>query len=74
MTDKLNAAVIATIGSFLPVLQLTGVVTLSGDDVSIIMLFVTNTLTTLGLVFALRKPATSTTTLTVTESVPPPNA
>lgn len=45
-TDKARAAVIATIQSLLPVLILLGVVNWTSDQVAIVMLFVTNAVTT----------------------------
>jgi len=52
--NNLRAAIIATIQSLLPVLQLLGVVHLGGDDIAIIMLFVSNAVT---LVFLALKPS-----------------
>lgn len=46
-TDKTRAAVISLIQSFLPILEIVGVVHLTSDQVAAVMLFVTNFVTTL---------------------------
>ena len=46
-TDKIRAAIIATIQSLIPVLILLGVVNWSADQIAIVMLFVVNAVTTL---------------------------
>jgi hypothetical protein len=46
MTDQQRAALIAVISSFFPVLNLIGIVDLTSDEISILMLFITNALTT----------------------------
>lgn len=46
MNDKLRAAILATIQSAFPVLQIAGVVSFSGDQVATIMLLISNVLTT----------------------------
>lgn len=49
--DKIAAAVIATISSLFPVLNLAGVLHLTADGIAIVMLCVTNLVTTAGLLF-----------------------
>lgn len=56
MNDKKAAALIAAIQSVFPVLNLLNVVHLTGDDISILMLCVTNTVTFLGLLFQKSDP------------------
>lgn len=46
-TDKIRAAIIATIQSLIPVLILLGVVDWTSDQVAIVMLFITNAVTML---------------------------
>jgi hypothetical protein len=56
--DKIAAGVITFIGSLFPVLNLTGAVKLSSDDISIVMLCVTQAVTLGGLLFqSVKKPA-----------------
>lgn len=58
--DQIRAAIIATVQSLFPVLNLTGIISLTGDDISIVMLCVTNVVT-LGFLF-LKTPIPVTTT------------
>jgi hypothetical protein len=56
--DKIAAAVIAFVGSIFPVLNLTGAVKLTSDDISIVMLCVTQAVTLGGLLFqSVKKPS-----------------
>jgi hypothetical protein len=46
MNDAQRAAIIALIQSLFPVLMILGIVSLTADQISILMLFITNGLTT----------------------------
>lgn len=79
LNDQTRAAIIATILSVFPVLQLTGAVSLTGDQISQIMLLVSNVLTFAALI--VRSTASTTTTVTTpttadavtTTTTSPPN-
>lgn len=60
MSHELRAALIATIQSIFPVLNLTGVVSLTGDEISIIMLAINNAVTLLFLILSKQAPVTPT--------------
>lgn len=51
MNDELRAAIIAIAQSLFPVLNLTGILELTSDEISIVMLFITNIITTVFLFF-----------------------
>lgn len=53
--NQINAAVIALIQSLFPALVLLGVIDWSSDTIAAVMLVVTNTVTLIGLFFALSK-------------------
>lgn len=51
MNDYVRAAILATVQSIFPVLQIVGIVTLTSDEIATVMLFVGNGLTLAALVF-----------------------
>lgn len=61
LNDKQRAALMAFLTSIFPVLNLVGVLNLTGDEVSLIMLMIGNGLTYLALII----PSTAATTTTV---------
>lgn len=56
--DGVVAAVIATINSLFPVLNLLNVIHLTSDEISVVMVCVTNVVTLAGLIHAIKKPTT----------------
>lgn len=74
MNDITRAAIISTINSLFPVLNIIGVLSLTGDEISVLMLFINNFITMLFLVIKFGQQSSGTTsTLTAsvtTESTP----
>lgn len=68
LNDQVRAAIIATILSTFPVLQLAGVISLTGDEISQIMLLVSNVLTFAALI--VRSTAATTTTISTPSETP----
>lgn len=68
LNDQVRAAIIATILSTFPVLQLAGVISLTGDEISQIMLLVSNVLTFAALI--VRSTAATTTTISTPSELP----
>lgn len=68
MNDLLRAAIISVAQSLFPVLQVVGVVSFTGDEVAIIMAFVTNTVTLLFLAVKYGQQASGSSS-TVTASI-----
>lgn len=67
INDLTRAAVISFVSSIFPVLQLAGILDLTGDQVAVVMVLVGNTLTLAALVFKQGQQASGTSgTVTVT--------
>lgn len=68
MNDILRAAIISLIQSAFPVLQITGIINFTGDEIATIMVFVTNAVTFLFLAVKYGQQSSGSTS-TVTASV-----
>lgn len=63
MNDEIRAALIALINSIFPVLEISGIVHLTSDEVAYVMLLVNNAVTVLALVWKRGQKAGSSTTV-----------
>ena len=70
MNDMLRGAIIAALNSLFPVLNLVGVLNLTGDQISIVMLFANNLITLLFLIVKYGQSASGSSASISTENKP----